>query len=277
MIRDLSATLDALLTQPGIPPELAAAQIIFDRPTEPFTPPQTTVDLFLYDIRENVELRSNEPLYRRPLNQQFLEVEPPPMRVACSYLVTAWPVGGADLALQEHRLLSQVLQLLSHFPTIPAPFLVGSLAGQEPPLPMMTAQTDAVKNPAEFWTAIGNRLRASLNVTVTISLPVIDNVTTGIVTTIRTGYDLGQGVRETRIEIGGRVTDLLGNTVSNALVDVLNAGLRTRTDADGRYRFDSVPSGAITVRTVAVGFQPKTQVVTVPGKSGDYEIALTPL
>src|SRR5713101_5966928 len=83
MIRDLSATLDALLTQPGIPPELGAAQIIFDRPTEPFTPPQTTVDLFLYDIRENVELRSNEPLYRRPLNQQFLEVEPPPMRVAC--------------------------------------------------------------------------------------------------------------------------------------------------------------------------------------------------
>lgn len=277
MIRDLSATLDALLTQPGLPPELAAAQIIFDRPTEPFTPPQTTVDLFLYDIRENVELRSNEPLYRRPFNQQFLQVEPPPMRVACSYLVTAWPVGGADLALQEHRLLSQVLRLLSHFPTIPPQFLQGSLFGQEPPLPMITAQTDAVKNPAEFWTAIGNRLRASLNVTVTISVPIFDDVTTGIVTTIRTGYDLGSGVSETRIEIGGRVTDLAGNAVSNALVDVLNAGLSARTDADGRYRFNSVPAGAMTVRTVAVGFQAKMQVVTVPGKSEDYEIALTPL
>jgi Pvc16 N-terminal domain/Carboxypeptidase regulatory-like domain len=277
MIRDLSATLDALLTQPGLPLELAAAQIIFDRPTEPFNPPQTTVDLFLYDIRENVELRSNEPLYRRPLNQQFLDVEPPPMRIACSYLVTAWPVGGADLALQEHRLLSQVLQMLSHFPTIPPQFLQGSLVGQEPPLPMMTAQTDAVKNPAEFWTAIGNRLRASLNVTVTISVPVLDDVTTSIVTTIRTGYDLGEGVSEVLIQIGGRVTDLLGNAVSNALVDVLNAGLRTQTDADGRYSFDSVPSGPITVRTVAVGFQPKTQVVSVPGKSEDYEIALTPL
>lgn len=277
MIRDLSATLDALLTQVGLPPELAAAQIIFDRPTEPFTPPQTTVDLFLYDIRENVELRSSEPLCRRPFNQQFLTVEPPPMRVACSYLVTAWPVGGADLALQEHRLLSQVLRLLSHSPTIPPQFLRGSLLGQEPPLPMITAQTDAVKNPAEFWTAIGNRLRASLNVTVTISVPIFDDVTTGIVTTIRTGYDLGSGVSETRIEIGGRVTDLGGNAVSNALVDVLNAGLSARTDTDGRYRFDCVPAGAMTVRTVAVGFQPKVQVVTVPGKSEDYEIALTPL
>ena len=52
MIRDLSATLDVLLTQPGLPLELAAAQIIFDRPTEPFNPPQTSVDLFLYDIRK---------------------------------------------------------------------------------------------------------------------------------------------------------------------------------------------------------------------------------
>src|SRR6266852_2742383 len=161
MIRDLSATLDALLTQPGIPPELGAAQIIFDRPTEPFTPPLTTVDLFLYDIRENVELRSNELLYRRPLNQQFLEVEPPPMRVACSYLVTAWPVGGTELALQEHRLLSQVLQLFSGLPTIPSTFLQGSLQGQEPPLPMVTAVVDQQKNLSEFWTAIGCKLRAS--------------------------------------------------------------------------------------------------------------------
>jgi hypothetical protein len=26
-----------------------------------------------------------------------------PKRVACTYLVTAWPVGGTDLALQEQR------------------------------------------------------------------------------------------------------------------------------------------------------------------------------
>jgi phage antirepressor YoqD-like protein len=59
MIRDLSQTLRAILTQPGLPAELAAAQIAFDRPTEQFNPSQTTVDLFLFDVQENKELRSN--------------------------------------------------------------------------------------------------------------------------------------------------------------------------------------------------------------------------
>jgi hypothetical protein len=275
MIRDLSATLEAVLTQSGLPTELAAAQIAFDRPTEPFNPPQTTVDLFLYDVRENVELRNNEPI-RRHTGIGRVTIEPPPLRMACSYLVTAWPVGGPDLALQEHRLLSQVLQLLSRFPTIPASFLVGGLVNQEPPLPMVTAQTDALKNPAEFWTAIGNRLRASLSLTVTVSMPALDPMETGVVSTMLTTYDVA-GARELRVEIGGRVVDLAAKPIADALVDVVNAGLRTRTDADGRYRFDSIPTGPASVRVVAVGFQPKTQVVIVPARSEDYEITLTPL
>ena len=275
MIRDLSATLEAVLTQPGLPTELAGAQIAFERPTEPFNPPQTTVDLFLYDVRENVELRNNEPI-RRHTSIGRVTIAPPPLRVACSYLVTAWPVGGPDLALQEHRLLSQVLQLLSRFPTIPASFLVGGLVNQEPPLPMVTAQTDALKNPAEFWTAIGNRLRASLSLTVTVSMPALDPIETGVVSTMLTTYDVA-GARELRVEIGGRVVDLAAKPIADALVDVVNAGLRTRTDADGHYRFDSIPTGPVSVRVVAVGFQPKTQVVIVPGRSEDYEITLTPL
>ncbi len=184
MIRDLSLTLQAILEDPALTtpfPELAAAQIVFDRPVETFNPTQTTIDLFLYDIRENMELRSNEPLMRR-LNGQ-VEIQRPPLRVACSYLITAWPIGGTDLALQEHRLLSQVLQVLSRYAKIPVAFLKGQLVGQEPPLPMMTAQTDGLKEPAEFWTAIGNKLRPSLTVTVTIGMEVFTPVTAPIVIT----------------------------------------------------------------------------------------------
>ena len=60
MVQDLSLTLRSILTQPGPPPPLASAQIVFDRPSDPFTPSQTTVDMFLYDLRENLEQRSNE-------------------------------------------------------------------------------------------------------------------------------------------------------------------------------------------------------------------------
>src|SRR5579875_2747841 len=135
MIQDLSQTLRTVLTQPGLPAPLSSAQIVFDRPSDPFTPAQTTVDLFLYDLRENLELRTNELIVEKSNTQSV--THKPPMRLACSYLVTAWPVGGVDLALQEQQLLSQVLQTLAHYPTIPANFLQGVMVGQTPPLPMV--------------------------------------------------------------------------------------------------------------------------------------------
>src|SRR5258708_6613458 len=101
MIRDLSETLQALLSQPGIPPELAAAQIIFDPPGDPFAPPQTSVDVFLFDIRENVNLRFTE-YEQRTVGPDVIQSRPP-LRVTCSYLITAWPVGVPDLTLAEHR------------------------------------------------------------------------------------------------------------------------------------------------------------------------------
>src|SRR6476660_9700573 len=100
MIRDLSSTLRAILTQPNVPAELANTQIIFDQPSDSFQPNQTSIDLFLYDIRENMMLRDNEPVIQRVAGQAI--TRKPPLRADCSYLVTAWAVGGADLPLQEH-------------------------------------------------------------------------------------------------------------------------------------------------------------------------------
>ena len=62
---------------------------------------------------------------------------------------------------------------------------------------MMTAQTDGLKEPAEFWTAIGNKLRPSLTVTVTIGMEVFAPVTAPIVRTDRgeTGRADGAGRR----------------------------------------------------------------------------------
>jgi hypothetical protein len=155
MIRDLSETLRAILTQPGLPPELAGAQIVFDRPAEPFNPTQTTVDLFLYDLRENHDLRTTETA----------------LPLACTYLITAWPVGGPELALREQQLLSDVLEVLSNYRTIPASLLKGKLAGQDPLPQILILHPEAIQNTSDFWTSLGNKLRPSLSVTVTIAVP----------------------------------------------------------------------------------------------------------
>ncbi len=279
MIRDLSATLKAVLHDAGFAPqfpELAAADIVFDRPVDPFTPAKTTVDLFLYDLRENTELRSNELTIERKNGQAISH--PAALRLNCSYLVTAWPVGGPEIALQEHRLLTQVLRVLSRYPTIPPVFLQGSLVGQDPPLPMVALHPDALKNLAEFWSSLGSKLRASLTVTVTISVPVFADVTDFIVTTHVTGYGPGTAApAESVVHVGGKVVDQTTTGVAGALVDILDAGLREMTDSDGQFDFPQVPVGPHMIRATAVGFKPQSQAFRVPGRPEDYVIKLTPL
>jgi hypothetical protein len=279
VIDDLSRTLKAVLHDPSFAtvfPELHAAEIVFDRPLDPFTPASSTVDVFLYDLRENLELRLNEPTTTRVGNQ--VVTHPAALRLACSYLVTAWPVGGADLPLQEHKLLTQVLRVLSHYPIIPANFLKGTLIGQDPPLPMVTLHPDALKNLAEFWSSLGSKLKPSLTATVTISVPVFSDVPDYIVTTHNTIYAPGLNApTETQIQFGGRVLDNNSQPLSGALVDVLDMGLRETTDDNGQFNFPNVTTGAHNVRALATGFKAKTESVTIPGLPDDYVIQLAPL
>lgn len=285
MIRDLSQTLGQILTQGGLPPELTSAQIVFDRPADPFDPGQTAVDLFLYDIRENVDLRNNEPSISRQNGNAVITRQP--LRILCSYLVTAWPKGGTDLILQEHRLLSQVLQVLSRYPIIPANFLQGSLKGQEPPLPMMTARADGLKNPAEFWNAIGNKLRPSLNVTVSISMNVFkpEIVSTVITSDVIFGEKISPDdekiLPKTKTElfrIGGQVNDSTSTPMPNTQVLLVELGLSTITDNTGHYSLGKIPAGAYTlrVRTDNTSQDFKIKVPIQPGAAqSNYNVKLS--
>ncbi len=274
MIRDLSQTLRAILTQPGLPAELAAAQIVFDSPSELFHPNQTTVNLFLYDLRENVDLRSSEPVVTRSNGQAT--TTPPPLRLSCTYLVTAWAVGGAETALQEHQLLSEVLQVLSRYATIPPSFQQGSLVGQTPPLPMVALHPDALKNIAEFWTSLGNKLRPSLSVTVTIALPVLAPVTGPTVITGQVGLQALEtpNTRAASFVIAGTVTDAGHAPVAGATVTLVELGLTAATDADGRYHLSRLTAGTYTLHATA-GQKAQDKKVSVPAPKGStYDVQL---
>jgi hypothetical protein len=283
MIRDLSSTLQAILSDPSLAvpfPELSKALIAFDRPDDSFKPAQTTVDLFLFDVRENMELRSNEPKIER-LNGQA-KIHKAPLRVACSYLVTAWPVGGTDLALQEQRLLTQVLQVLSTYPKIPASFLKGKLVGQEPDLPMMASHPEELQNPAEFWTAIGNKLRPSITVTVTLGIEIFPPITATIAKTElvrlgeRTAADAQTLIPATKMEfyrIGGKVTSG-GKAVAGAIVAVADAALSARTDSDGEYVLGAMAAGAYKLNVQSNGTTKQVNI-TVPATAGNnYDVQL---
>jgi hypothetical protein len=91
------------------------------------------------------------------------------VRLACSYLVTAWPgTGQRSPARDEHRLLSAVLEVLVRHPTLPGDILKGRLADQDLPAPTSVLQAGQLQSVSEFWQALGGKPRAALNYTVTI-------------------------------------------------------------------------------------------------------------
>ena len=233
------------------------------------------MNLFLFEVRENAELRSNEPVVRRIGGQTL--VDPPPYRATCIYLVTAWPVSGTDLPKQEHQLLGQVLQLFAGAPVLPAAFLTPNLLLQDPPLPMVLIQPDGVRNPAEFWAAIGNRIKPSLLLSVTVSLQVFDTaefpsvITSEIrLKTLPTGAALDAPF----FRIGGTVVDAASAPVANAGVRVVERGRSTLTGADGRFSLSAIPSGAFTLRVTA-GAVTQDRTITVPTPAlNDYDVQL---
>jgi Pvc16 N-terminal domain len=175
VIDDLDRTLAALLTA-ELPEALRPqVEITFMTPDSDF-PPATVqppaIDLFLYDVRENRELRTNE-WRMQPDAHGAATREAPPARIDCSYLVTAWATSGANAPADEHRLLGEALRVLLRHPTLPAEHLQGALAGQQPPLVATALEPLRLQSVGEFWQALGGRPRAAFSYTVTMSVAAV--------------------------------------------------------------------------------------------------------
>ena len=108
MINDLDESLKQLLIQKaGLDP--SEVDISFDIPTRDWATSSATtrptVNLYLFDIRENRALREldwdSEPNHNGAVQTNRL-----PLRIDLSYMVTCWTSAAED----QHRLLWQVLE-----------------------------------------------------------------------------------------------------------------------------------------------------------------------
>src|SRR5437667_11977895 len=105
MIQDVDESLRALVKRDAL--NGSKADVAFDAPTKDWSARRNTptVDLYLYDIREDLTRRE---VMWEPIRDQTGRVtgrHPPPRRFKFSYLVTAWTQRPED----EHRLLSSLL------------------------------------------------------------------------------------------------------------------------------------------------------------------------
>lgn len=174
MLRDLDDTMANLLRSAAPAGSLlASADISFELPDATWrgSLSRVTVNCYLYDVHENVALRTQEPIVVRSADKKMAARVRPPVRIDCTYCITAWSIATPDPAREEHQLLSDVLMVLLQNPTIPSGALAGSLVGQIPPYPTVIAsQEGTAKTHPEFWHALDQKLKPSLNYVVTLAM-----------------------------------------------------------------------------------------------------------
>ncbi|MFC6631827.1 Pvc16 family protein [Microbulbifer taiwanensis] len=168
MFDSLDETVEALIVA-GIPQPLQdQIEISFARPDADFAATGPTLNLFLYRVTENQELRNRVPTVEQRNGSYSGGLAP--VRVDCSYLVTAWAAAGDPAPEKtEHRLLGWALKLLLQHRYVPDDLRRGVMKMQSMPLPTATIQSPAEPR-GDFWLALGGKPRAALEYKVTIGV-----------------------------------------------------------------------------------------------------------
>src|SRR2546428_7140887 len=163
MIQDVDESLRALVKRDAL--NGSKADVAFDAPTKEWSSRRNTptVDLYLYDIREDLEQREVMWESVRDDSGFITERRPPARRFKLSYLVTAWTQRPED----EHRLLSSLLSCFLRNQTMPVELIAGSLVGARLPITLSIALPPPQdRSISDVWSAMGGELKASLDLVV---------------------------------------------------------------------------------------------------------------
>ena len=285
MLADLDETIRQLLKE-ELPIKNNEIVVSFEHPKRENSAKWTkpTVNLFLYDVRENNVLRQHqwEQVANANHGDNLAHLKRSPMRVDCFYMLTTWAADPED----EHRLLTRCLLALFRFHILPEDRLVGTLRHPPYDIQARLASHDRLTNPAEVWSALDNEMRPSVSYVVTLALDPWTEVTGPIVRTFT--FRSGQSVTlprhqrlidETRSEltfIGGTVRDTARDSAPLAGIEVAvkGTGLFDRSDEQGRFRLGGLLPGEYTLVAWPPEGKPQEKKIeiTVPVEDGDYDL-----
>lgn len=164
MIHDLDESIRTLVRRDALGG--SDVDIAFDAPTREWAAHRNTptVDLYLYDIREDLQRRTVAWEAVRDGDGKVTQRRPPARVFKLSYLVTAWTQRPED----EHRLLSAMLYCFLRNERLPDDVLTGVLSGTEAPvLTTIALPPPPDRSLSDVWSALGGELKPSLDLVVT--------------------------------------------------------------------------------------------------------------
>ncbi len=174
-------------------------EVVFEAPTKDWAARRNapTVDLYLYDIREDLRRRERGWSDQRGEDGTVVARRPAPRHFKMSYLITAWTQRAED----EHRLLDSLLRCFLRYDALPKRLIVGALAETGLDVPVTVGLPPPEDRAfADVWSALGGELKPSLDLVVTapvdtgvvfaVGPPVSDGAYVDMVDTVDGGSDV---------------------------------------------------------------------------------------
>jgi hypothetical protein len=271
MINDLDETIKQLLVKKG-GLDAGTVDISFEIPDREWSASisKPRINLYLYDIRENHELRATEWNVTTD-NRGMTSRKKNPSRIDLAYLITVWANDVAD----EHRLLWQIMYTLFRFPVLPQDILIGALVKQEFPVLASTAQPDGLfNNPADFWSALDNEIKPSINYVLTVAMDTDMVFTAPMVKSKSLDLKQPDAEAERMVQISGQVFEAgkPKKGVPKVRIIAKEAGMTALSDNEGRYSFPGIKNGKHTFQVLAPGKKARESVIEIPGSNYGLEI-----
>ena len=232
-----------------------------------------TIDLFLFDIRENLRLRGAEQARQFPRPDGKVEIRRNPVRIDLRYLLTAWTKDPED----EHLLLSDTLITLLRNPVIPDKYATEQMKKQQFPVILDAAVYQPEHGPTEkateIWGVIGNDIHAGFIVTVTITVDPYEPLVFPQVSSIernlgQTSPDGGRAVVETGAEKYNEGFFIRTKKYEPSTLTVVLEERNEVMSVDDEYRvkLPTLPAGKYHLNVLYRGKILKRQVISIPAE-----------
>ena len=279
MIDDLDEALRQFLIR-ELPIKNGEVDIEFDQPRREWSArvSRPTLNIFLYDVRENQKLRQTSPMWQNEIEDGVVVQRRKPVRLDLYYMITAWATEPED----EHRLLSRALMTLFRFPSIPDDLLPESLLVQGKHIPLMIAQYHEFQNPTDVWSVLDNEMRPALSFILTMTIDPYVPVSVPVVKArdLRVGtsgypaqHKLDPATEADRFwTIGGNLHSSAPIEYDQVLMTLVERGLQVAVQPNGRFTIGQLRTGTYTLEVASGASPARRYLIAVPAPDYTLEV-----
>jgi hypothetical protein len=284
MIADVDEALRKLLIR-EIDIKDNEVDVQFDQPKREWSSrlSKPTINLFLFDVRENLRLRGAEQYTTINRPDGTSEVRRNPVRMDLRYLMTSWVKEAED----EHLLLSSALVSLLRNPFLPPHCLSEPLKNQPSPILLEVAtfppEVGPVDKFSEIWGVLDNEMRPGVIVTVTISLDPYKPLIYKQVSTREMRFvqdtGIGQPNAEAAVKSLSKTYWMVGGTLKSEKYDLstlsvvlVEKQLPIKVKEDGRFSLHKLAEGEYHLDILYNKKVLKRQKISVPGPDCEIQV-----